>query len=59
MAGLAQLVERLVYTEYVGGSSPSSRTTCLLSMRRVTAGRLLLEDSRKILNDLPAEEFFR
>ena|GEM_PF-2310907 len=26
-AGLAQLVERLVYTEYVGGSSPSSRTT--------------------------------
>ena len=25
-AGLAQLVERLVYTEYVGGSSPSSRT---------------------------------
>jgi hypothetical protein len=28
-------------------------------MRRVTAGRLLLEDSRKILNDLPAEEFFR
>ena len=26
-AGSAQLVERLVYTEYVGGSSPSSRTT--------------------------------
>ena len=26
-AGLAQLVEQLVYTEWVGGSSPSSRTT--------------------------------
>lgn len=25
-AGLAQLVERFVYTEDVGGSSPSSRT---------------------------------
>lgn len=25
-AGLAQLVEQLIYTEKVGGSSPSSRT---------------------------------
>lgn len=29
-AGLAQLVEQLVYTEWVGGSSPSSRTTLVL-----------------------------
>ena len=26
LAGLAQLVEQLVYTEWVGGSNPSSRT---------------------------------
>ncbi len=26
-AGLAQLVEQLIYTEKVGGSSPSSRTS--------------------------------
>lgn len=34
IAGLAQLVEQLVYTEWVGGSNPSLRTTLTISELR-------------------------
>ena len=44
---LAQLVERLVYTENVGGSSPSSPTTLLMMIQRIESGSAIAARRRQ------------
>ena len=59
IAGLAQLVEQLVYTEWVGGSNPSLRTTRFIGKSLFYWYFLCSENERPLRGHLPNSVRFR